>query len=74
MAIMDGQTNGIAGTDGWVCAKCSAGLAPKNTLFSYMGMTFSHEVPRCPICGTVFITKSLADGKMAEVEQLMEDK
>jgi len=58
----------------WVCAKCDAALAPKNTLFSYMGMTFSHEVLRCPKCGLVFISKDLADGKMAEVEQLMEDK
>ena len=60
--------------DGWVCAKCGALLAPKNTLFSYMGMSFSHEALRCPVCGMVFISKDLADGKMAEVEQLMEDK
>jgi len=58
----------------WVCAKCGAGLVKKNKIFSYMGMTFSHEVPRCPVCGMVFISKELADGKMAEVEQLMEDK
>ena len=60
--------------DGWVCEKCKAPLAPENTLFSYMGMTFSHEAPRCPVCGMVFITKDLADGRMAEVEKLMEDK
>ena len=39
-----------------------------------MGMTFSHEALRCPVCGVVFITKDLADGRMADVEQLMEDK
>ena len=61
-------------TDGWVCAKCGAGLVMKNKIFSYMNMTFSHEVPRCPVCGMVFISRELADGKMAKVEQLMEDK
>jgi len=61
-------------TEGWICAKCGAAVAPKSMIFSYMGMTFSHDVPRCPVCGMVFISKDLADGKMAEVEQLMEDK
>ena len=67
-------TEGLQKTDGWACAKCGAVLVLKSKIFSYMGMTFSHEVPRCPICGMVFISKELADGKMAEVEQLMEDK
>ncbi|MDR0875810.1 MAG: DNA-binding protein [Clostridiales Family XIII bacterium] len=58
----------------WQCAKCGVDLAPKSTVFSYMGMTFAHEVLRCPVCGLVFIQKELADGKMAEVEQLMEEK
>ena len=58
----------------WTCGKCGVPLTPKNTVFSYMGMTFSHEVPSCPSCGTVFISKDLADGKMSEVEQLIEDK
>ena len=58
----------------WIYAKCSAALVPKKKMFSYMGSVFSHEVPRCPVCGIVFISKELADGKMAEVERLMEDK
>ena len=60
--------------DGWICAKCGVLLLPKSTIFSYMNMTFSHEVLQCPKCGMVFISKELADGRMAEVEQLMEDK
>ena len=64
----------IRDTEVWICAKCDAELVPKNAMFSYMGMTFSHEALRCPVCGIVMITKGLADGKMAEVEQLMEDK
>jgi rubredoxin len=58
----------------WMCAKCEVALVPKSAVFSYMGMTFAHEVLRCPVCGMVFIQKELADGKMAEVEQLMEEK
>ena len=58
----------------WMCSKCGVELVPKSTVFSYMGMTFAHDVLRCPICGKVFIQKELADGKMAEVEQLMEEK
>ena len=64
----------ISNDAGWLCAKCGLLLMPKNTLFSYMNMTFSHEALRCTRCGMVFIAKELADGKMAEVEQLMEDK
>jgi len=71
---MDGQNIHIQNTEGWSCAKCNAVLVPKGTLFAYMGMTFSQETLRCPVCGIVFISKELADGKMAEVEQLMEDK
>jgi len=76
---MDGMTKekaeaSILNTGGWSCAKCGVPLVMKNTIFSYMGMTFSHEAPGCPECGMVMIPKELADGKMAEVEQLMEDK
>lgn len=58
----------------WRCAKCGTGLVPTNVIFRYMGRSFSHEVPACPNCGRVLITKELAQGKMAEVEALMEDK
>jgi len=71
---MSGQEKTIIKNEEWMCAKCGVSLVPKNTIFAYMGMTFSHEVLRCPSCGMAFISKELADGKMAEVEQLMEDK
>ncbi|MCL2493931.1 MAG: hypothetical protein FWF33_07835 [Clostridiales bacterium] len=65
---------GAQNEDRWFCACCGKPLAPANTIFSYMGMTFSYEVMRCPGCGMVLIPRELADGKMAEVEQMMEDK
>ena len=58
----------------WQCAKCGVALKQKKVNFSYMGRTFGHEVPVCPRCGMVFISRELAKGRMAEVELLMEDK
>ena len=39
-----------------------------------MGHTVAHEVPVCPKCGKVFVPPELAEGKMAEVEEQLEDK
>ncbi len=58
----------------WKCAKCGAALVPTKVTFEYMNRKFNHEVPACPQCGKVFVSKELANGKMAEVEALMEDK
>jgi len=56
------------------CVSCDQELVIKKTEFDYLGNTFSHEVPVCPNCGGVFISQELALGKMAEVEQQLEDK
>ena len=58
----------------WKCGKCKEELVPKKTVFSYLGHTVAHEVMACPRCGKVFIPKELAEGKMAEVEEQLEDK
>ncbi|NLM83667.1 MAG: hypothetical protein GX189_03050 [Clostridiales bacterium] len=58
----------------WSCAACNVPLVLKKTVFEYMGHTVSHEVPRCPKCGAIFIPKELAEGRMAEVEEQLEDK
>ena len=58
----------------WKCLKCGIPLVTKKTVFNYLGRSFSHEVPRCPQCGNIFISRELADGRMAEVEQQLEDK
>ena len=59
---------------GLVCARCGRELVMRQTTFSYMGRSFGHEVPVCPGCGKVYISRELAEGKMAEVEILLEDK
>lgn len=63
-----------AGGKAWKCAKCGQELKSTKTVFSYLGHTFAHEVPACPKCGKIFISKELAEGRMAEVEALLEDK
>ena len=58
----------------WKCGKCAVELTGKSVVFEYMKRSFSHEVPVCPKCGKVYISQSLAEGRMAEVEEALEDK
>ncbi len=46
----------------------------KKMVFSYLGHTVAHEVPTCPQCGKVYIPQDMAEGKMAELEEKLEDK
>jgi hypothetical protein len=39
-----------------------------------MGNRITADLPKCPVCGFVMISEELALGKMAEVEQILEDK
>ncbi len=58
----------------WRCAQCGEAMAPAKVTLEYLGNQFTAELPRCPTCGLVYISEELALGKMAEVEQLLEDK
>ena len=58
----------------WKCGVCNEPLVKKKAAFSYLGNNVSHEVNRCPKCGKVFIPMDLAEGRIAEVEQQLEDK
>lgn len=58
----------------WKCRKCGEALVKKKTVFDYMGRTFSEELYKCPKCGLVLIPPDLAKGRMAEVEEMLEDK
>jgi hypothetical protein len=57
-----------------ICNKCGVPLIPTKIVFEYLGRTYSHEVPCCPVCKKVYISRKLAEGRMAEVEQMLEDK
>jgi transcription elongation factor Elf1 len=58
----------------WKCAKCNREPVIQSKVFSYLGHNVSHEVLACPRCGKVFISEELAEGKMAEVEEQLEEK
>lgn len=58
----------------WKCAKCDKQLVLKNTSFFYLGHKFTYDVLNCPQCGQVLIPKELAEGRMAELEEALEDK
>ena len=58
----------------WNCRKCNVNLVVGPATLTYMGNRITADLPQCQICGFVLITEELALGKMAEVEQALEDK
>jgi hypothetical protein len=58
----------------WKCRKCGEYLVVGKATIAYLGNQFTAELPKCPGCGMVLISEALALGKMAEVEQILEDK
>lgn len=58
----------------WVCRKCNRPLEVGPVTVEYMGSQFATELPTCPGCGFVLVSEALALGKIAEVEQILEDK
>lgn len=58
----------------WICAQCGCPLEQTKLQASYLNSAFDVSLPRCPQCGLTLVPKTLAEGKMAEVEALLEDK
>lgn len=58
----------------WICDTCRVLLEQTKVQVLYLGSAFDVSLPQCPSCGQTFVPKSLAEGKMAEVEALLEDK
>ena len=57
-----------------ICCRCNKELVPTQTFFDYLGHNFHTDILRCPECGEVYIPESLVKGRMAEVDQELEDK
>lgn len=57
-----------------ICDKCKVEMVELDVDFSYLNRSFRHKVPRCPVCGQVFIPEELAMGRMSEVEKMLEEK
>jgi DNA-directed RNA polymerase subunit RPC12/RpoP len=58
----------------WLCSRCSRDLKVGPVNVEYMGNRFETDLPRCPQCGLVLVSETVALGEMAEVEQILEDK
>ncbi len=58
----------------WICANCGGKLIQEKIQAHYLNSAFDVLLPRCPQCNMTLIPKSLAEGKMLEVESLLEDK
>lgn len=56
------------------CGKCGVPLEPMEAHFKYLKRQFKYTVPRCPKCGFVYISEDLANGRIKEVETVLEDK
>lgn len=59
---------------GLCCARCNCFLEIRPVTLSYMGSAFPVKLPACPACGLVYISESLASGRMLHVEKSLEDK
>lgn len=70
---MKHELKGVS-AEGWVCQTCNAPLELLPVDITYMGSSFQVDLPRCPQCGYTFIPPDLAEGKMLEVEKILEDK
>lgn len=64
----------LTGTDEWLCDACGVALELGTVEVAYMGSKYPVELPKCPKCGIVFVPETLALGKMAEIEKILEDK
>jgi len=58
----------------WQCQRCRCELVAGPVTVEYMGNRFTTDLPRCPSCGMVLVSEETALGKMAQVEQMLEDK
>ncbi|MCL2790158.1 MAG: DNA-binding protein [Desulfobulbus sp.] len=58
----------------WICEACACPLEQQKVQVFYLESAFDVSLPACPRCKRILIPKSLAEGKMLEVEALLEDK
>lgn len=60
--------------ENWTCLCCGKPLVLDKVVFEYLGHSVSQDLYKCPQCGKVLIPGELAEGRMAEVETMLEDK
>lgn len=70
--MTEGQKS--SGDDGWICNRCKVPVEVQKVRLQYGRSIFALNLPACPRCGMILISEELAIGKMAEAEQILEDK
>ncbi|MCL4367830.1 MAG: hypothetical protein M1337_01455 [Actinobacteria bacterium] len=63
-----------SGANEWICNRCKVSVEVQKVRLQYRGSIFALDLPACPRCGMVLIPEELAVGRMAEAEQVLEDK
>ncbi len=62
------------GATEYVCRRCGRPMEIQTAKLEYLDNRFDVELPTCPQCGAVYVDETLVDGRMAEVEALLESK
>ena len=57
-----------------ICDKCNVEMQLIEVQFKYLNRSFRYKVPRCPQCGPVSLPEELVNGRMSEVEAMIEEK
>ena len=57
-----------------ICDKCNVEMQLIEVQFKYLSRSFRYQVPRCPQCGQVSLPEELVNGRMSEVEAMIEEK
>ena len=57
-----------------ICDRCKVEMEELEAQFSYLGKSFRHKVSRCQQCGQICLSEELVNGRMSQVEAMMEDK
>ncbi|MDD2483601.1 MAG: DNA-binding protein [Eubacteriales bacterium] len=57
-----------------LCNKCKVEMEDSEVSFAYLNHSFRHKVKRCPKCGQVYLPEELVNGRMSEVETVLEEK
>ena len=57
-----------------VCVKCDRELELLEAAADYLEHHFTEKFPKCPVCGQIYISEELVNGKIADVESTLEQK
>ena len=57
-----------------ICDKCNVEMQLIEVQFKYLSRSFRYKVPRCPQGGQVSLPEELVNGRMSEVEAMIEEK